>query len=82
MIKVFHDSKYGSIRTSCFNDEAALCLKDLCHLLHIKNIPECRGKLDEKYVRQIEVDEKGSKKEGSVYFRGEFEWLSFSITQP
>lgn len=62
MIKVFHDSKYGSIRTSCFNDEAALCLKDLCHLLHIKNIPECRGKLDEKYVRQIEVDEKGSKK--------------------
>lgn len=62
MIKVFHDSKYGSIRTSYSNNEAALCLKDLCHLLHIKNIPECRGKLDEKYVRQIEVEEKGSKK--------------------
>lgn len=62
MISVFHDSKYGSIRTSIKNDEITLCLKDLCNLLQIKNIPECRGKLNESGIRQIAIDEDGKSK--------------------
>lgn len=62
MIKVFHNIKFGSIRTAIENNEINLCLKDVCDLLHIKNIPECRGKLDESGIRQIHIDEMSKSK--------------------
>ncbi len=62
MIRVFNDSKYGTIRTAVVKGEPSFCLKDVCQMLDIKSIPECRGKLNESGIRLIDVDEGGSRK--------------------
>jgi len=51
MIKEFTNAKYGRVRTTIIDDTPCFCLKDVCQILDIKSVSDCRGKLEESGIR-------------------------------
>jgi anti-repressor protein len=55
MHKEFTNVQYGNIRTAIIDKEPYFCLKDVCKILDIRNVSECRGKLDEEGIKIKEI---------------------------
>ena len=55
MLKEFTNAQFGSVRTTIINEEPCFCLKDVCRMLDIRNVSECRGKLNEEGIKTKEV---------------------------
>jgi len=55
MHKEFTNAQFGSVRTSIINETPCFCLKDICKLLEITNISDCRGRLNEEGIITKEI---------------------------
>jgi len=55
MLKEFTNAQYGSVRTAIIDNEPCFCLKDVCKILDIRSVSECRGKLNEEGIKIKEV---------------------------
>lgn len=54
-LKIFNSSEFGEIRTVMKNGEPMFCLADVCRILEIKNVSDCRNRLNEAGVVCTEV---------------------------
>lgn len=43
---IFENSQFGSIRTGTLESSPIFCLADLCNILGIKNVPDCKSRLN------------------------------------
>ena len=54
-IKIFENSEFGEIRTVTVDNEPMFCLADVCKALEIRNVSDCRNRLNEAGVVSTEV---------------------------
>lgn len=47
-IEIFKDSRFGEVRVSGTSEKPLFCLADLCRVLDIKNVSNCKSRLNEK----------------------------------
>lgn len=55
MLKEFTNAQFWSVRTAIIQEVPCFCLKDICKILDIRNVSECRGKLNEEGFHSKEV---------------------------
>ena len=49
-LKIFENPEFGQIRTAVKNNEPMFCLADVCRVLEIKNVSDCKTRLRSKGV--------------------------------
>jgi prophage antirepressor-like protein len=49
-IEIFKNEQFGEVRVISKDNEAWLCLKDVCNVLGIKNVSDCKSRLNQKGV--------------------------------
>lgn len=49
-LQIFNNEEFGEVRTAVVNDEPMFCLSDICRVLEIKNVSDCKSRLNEKGV--------------------------------
>ncbi|MDO4282375.1 MAG: phage antirepressor KilAC domain-containing protein [Clostridia bacterium] len=65
-LRVFENKDFGKVRVQIINNEAWFCLKDVCEVLDIKNISDCKNRLKKDGVVTTEViDNLGRKQQAN-----------------
>ena len=54
-VEIFNNPEFGEIRTVTVNNEPMFCLADVCKALEIRNVSDCRNRLNEAGVVSNEV---------------------------
>lgn len=49
-IEIFNNEEFGQVRTAIIGDEPMFCLADVCRILEIKNVSDCKNRLTPKGV--------------------------------
>ncbi|WP_317347242.1 phage antirepressor [Blautia argi] len=49
-LQVFKNEEFGEIRTATINNEPMFCLADVCRILEIKNVSDCKSRLMTKGI--------------------------------
>lgn len=49
-IKIFSSERFGDIRTAGTSEEPLFCLADVCRILEIKNVSDCKSRLKQDGV--------------------------------
>lgn len=49
-LQIFKNEEFGEVRVITKDNEAWLCLKDICSVLEIKNVSDCKSRLNQKGV--------------------------------
>ncbi len=49
-IEIFNNEEFGQVRTAIIGDEPMFCLADVCRILEIKNVSDCKNRLMPKGV--------------------------------
>jgi prophage antirepressor-like protein len=49
-LRVFQNKQFGEIRTSLENEQPLFCLADICRTLDIKNVADCKSRLNERGI--------------------------------
>lgn len=44
--KIFKSEEFGEVRTVVIDGEPMFCLADVCRILEIKNVSDCRNRLN------------------------------------
>lgn len=60
-MQIFNNSEFGEIRTVVVNDEPMFCLADVCRILEIKNVSDCKSRLRQKGVVTTDTLTNGGK---------------------
>lgn len=58
-MQIFNNSEFGEIRTITKDDEPMFCLADVCRILEIKNVSDCKSRLRQKGVVTTDTLTKG-----------------------
>lgn len=58
-LQIFQNSEFGEIRTITKDNEPMFCLADICRILEIKNISDCKNRLREKGVVTTDTPTRG-----------------------
>lgn len=66
-IKIYENIEFGKIRVQAINSEAWFCLKDLCEILNIKNISDCKNRLNKDGVVTTEVIDSLGRKQNATF---------------
>lgn len=49
-VKIFENSDFGEIRVAGTSDEPLFCLADVCRVLEIKNVSDCKSRLNQRGI--------------------------------
>ena len=49
-LKIFNNEEFGEIRTILVNKTPYICLADVCKILDIKNVSQCKERLNQKGI--------------------------------
>lgn len=49
-IEIFKNERFGEIRVAGTSDEPLFCLADICRILDIKNVSDCKSRLDQRGI--------------------------------
>lgn len=49
-LQIFSNKEFGEVRTVLVDNEPMFCLADVCRILDIKNVSDCKSRLNEKGV--------------------------------
>lgn len=49
-LQIFNNEEFGEVRTAVINDEPMFCLADICRVLEIKNVSDCKSRLRQKGI--------------------------------
>lgn len=60
-MQIFNNSEFGKIRTITKDDEPMFCLADVCRILEIKNVSDCKSRLRQKGVVTTDTLTNGGK---------------------
>ncbi len=58
-LQIFQNSEFGEIRTVTKDNEPMFCLADVCKSLEIKNVSDCRSRLNEKGIATADTPTNG-----------------------
>lgn len=50
-LEIFKNEEFGEIRTALINNEPYFNLKDVCNILEIKNVSDCKSRLKKRWGR-------------------------------
>jgi len=50
-IKIFENERFGEVRVAGTSEESLFCLADVCRILEIKNVSDCKSRLKQKGVK-------------------------------
>lgn len=65
-LKIFENAEFGQVRTTIVDNKPFVCLKDVCEVLEIKNISDCKNRLNKDGVVTTEViDSLGRKQQAN-----------------
>lgn len=65
-LQIFKNEKFGEMRTTEINNIPYVCLVDICKMLEIKNVSDCKTRLNQDGVVTTEVGvQTGYKKDGT-----------------
>lgn len=64
-LQIFKNEEFGEIRTTTINNEPYFCLKDICEVLEIKNISDCKKRLNPKGVGTTEILTRGGRQQAN-----------------
>lgn len=60
-LQFFSNSEFGEIRTITKDDEPMFCLADICRVLEIKNVSDCKSRLRQKGIVTTDTLTNGGK---------------------
>lgn len=60
-LQIFNSEEFGEIRTITKDDEPMFCLADVCRILEIKNVSDCKSRLRQKGVVTTDTLTNGGK---------------------
>lgn len=60
-MQIFSNSEFGEVRTAVINDEPMFCLADICRVLEIKNVSDCKSRLRQKGIVTTDTLTNGGK---------------------
>nr|DAH26489.1 MAG TPA: hypothetical protein [Caudoviricetes sp.] len=60
-LQIFSNSEFGEIRTITKDNEPMFCLADVCRILEIKNVSDCKSRLRQKGVVTTDTLTNGGK---------------------
>lgn len=60
-LQIFENSEFGEIRTITKDDEPMFCLADICRVLEIKNVSDCKSRLRQKGIVTTDTLTNGGK---------------------
>ena len=66
-LQIFKNSKFGEIRTKNINNEAYICLADVCKILDIKNPRDCKNRLNQDGVVNTDTVDKLGRKNQAIF---------------
>lgn len=66
-LQIFKNEKFGEIRTVEINNIPFVCLADVCKILEIKNISDCKGRLKQDGVVTNEVIDNLGRKQQATF---------------
>ena len=49
-IKIFENDRFGEVRVAGTSENPLFCLADVCRVLEIKNVSDCKSRLDQRGV--------------------------------
>lgn len=50
-IRIFNNDEFGRVRTVIINNNPMFCLSDVCKILEIKNVSDCKSRLKNRWGR-------------------------------
>lgn len=60
-LRIFNNEEFGEVRTAVINDEPMFCLADICRVLEIKNVSDCKSRLRQKGIVTTDTLTNGGK---------------------
>ena len=60
-LQIFNSEEFGEVRTAVVNDEPMFCLADICRVLEIKNVSDCKSRLRQKGIVTTDTLTNGGK---------------------
>lgn len=60
-LQIFNNEEFGEVRTAVINDEPMFCLADICRVLEIKNVSDCKSRLRQKGIVATDTLTNGGK---------------------
>nr|DAJ69990.1 MAG TPA: hypothetical protein [Caudoviricetes sp.] len=60
-LQIFSNEEFGEVRTAVVNDEPWFCLADICRVLEIKNVSDCKSRLRQKGIVTTDTLTNGGK---------------------
>lgn len=60
-LQIFNNEEFGEVRTAVINDEPMFCLADICRVLEIKNVSDCKSRLRQKGIVTTDALTNGGK---------------------
>lgn len=60
-LQIFNNKEFGEVRTATINDEPWFCLADICRVLEIKNVSDCKSRLRQKGIVTTDTLTNGGK---------------------
>lgn len=60
-LQIFNNEEFGEVRTAVVNDEPMFCLADICRVLEIKNVSDCKSRLRQKAIVTTDTLTNGGK---------------------
>lgn len=66
-LQIFRNQEFGEMRTAKINDVPYICLADVCKILEIKNISDCKDRLNKGGVVINEVIDKLGRKQQATF---------------
>lgn len=58
-IEIFKNESFGEVRVAGTSENPLFCLTDICRILDIKNVGDCKSRLDQKGIVLTDTPTKG-----------------------
>lgn len=76
-LRIFNNEEFGEVRTAVINDEPMFCLADICRVLEIKNVSDCKSRLRQKGIVTTDTLTNGGKQKMILLTKVTFTRQSF-----
>ncbi len=66
-IEIFNKEEFGRVRTTIIGNDPMFCLADVCKILEIKNVSDCKKRLKTNGVGSAEVTDSLGRKQNAIF---------------
>lgn len=65
-ISIFKNDSFGEVRVAGTSEQPLFCLADICRVLEIKNVSDCKSRLDQEGIVLTEGVSKTTNQHGAT----------------